>query len=164
MIKKTACIFCVIFSALASAAYGKTVFISENADMAGFLTGRGISRSDIYAFSNEAIQNLAAEDAVKLKTIAAKNKITVAGTTYRDIDIPLLLNFGLENDAVQQIEKGRSAYFDVFGSSPSVFYPFDGKFDEKTLRVAAAAGYSSVVSTSGAVAAISTTGSMTTSS
>jgi len=151
--KKFTAVIYLIFMAVAL--YCKPVFISDSDGMSGFLAGRGIAQQNIYAFSNEVIQNLTTEEIAKLKGIVENKKLTVAGTAYRDINIPLLIEVGLQNDAVKQLAKGREVYANVFGGEPDVFYPYTGVWNEKSVQLIADAGYSGIVSTSGAIVSVS---------
>jgi len=146
----------ILFIFAAASLCGKTVFISETDGLADFLSGRGISHSDIYAFSNEVLQNLTTEETAKLKGLVKSKKLTVAGTAYKDINLPLLVEVRLENDAKKQLEKGRNIYSVIFDTTPSLFFPYMGIYDEKTLFLIKEAGYSSIVSTTGATIVLST--------
>lgn len=144
-------LFLIIYFLAAAQLSAKTVFISEQNALDDFLAGRGVVATDIYAFSNELLQNITPEETAKLAGFVKKRNLTVAGTAYRDIILPLLIEVQLEKDAEKQLEKGRSVYYGVFGSSPSIFYPALGKFDEKSIPLISSAQYTSIVSTEGVI-------------
>lgn len=107
------------------------------------------SSDTVYAFSNELLLHLDEEKVDRLKEVVSADNITVAGTTYSETLLPILIEIGLRNDALGQILIGKRIYDNIFGSAPVLFYPYRGLLNNESVAVVKEAGYDVLISTAG---------------
>lgn len=151
---------------LSTFSYGSVVYVSDEENLkniftpplteewdsqrgAGFTIGTSTSTQDILVIPPLLLKNLSDENKKAVKKLYLEKKCEFAGTTYTEVILPVLFSVKLKDDVKEQIEKGREIYYEIFGSPPSIFYPYLGIISKDIVEILRQSGYSVILATSG---------------
>ncbi|MFH1540893.1 MAG: glucodextranase DOMON-like domain-containing protein [Elusimicrobiota bacterium] len=160
---KKSIIFYILFLLLSTISYGSVIHISDEEELKNIFDTFSLSMStptinistptismstptqDILVISPFLLENLSDENKEAIKKLYSEKKCEFAGTTYVEVILPVLINEKLEDDAKQQIEKGKKIYYEIFEGEPTIFYPYLEIISSDSVEMIKQLNYSAIV-------------------
>ena len=136
------------FLLLNNLVYSAIIHINNEDEIKKYAVNVSIISENVFIIPMDLLASISDENKKLVNEIASKDNNEFAGTTYTEVILPVLIKIHLEDNAKEQVKKGKDIYQQIFGKKPSIFYPYMGIMSEEARVILEEYDYNVCITTS----------------